>query len=87
MSKALLVLIVVFACSCTQGPAMRGRIRGLTTTVTDAEKNGAMRCAPRVSWRSGRMICRARRMPRISATAVAPTAARMIDWFTCARKS
>jgi OmpA-OmpF porin, OOP family len=43
--RAALVLVLV--CGCTQGPAMRGRIRGLTTTVTDAEKNGAMRCAPR----------------------------------------
>jgi outer membrane protein OmpA-like peptidoglycan-associated protein len=33
--------------ACAQGPALRGRIRGLTTTVEDAEKNGAMRCAPR----------------------------------------
>jgi OOP family OmpA-OmpF porin len=35
------------ACACSQGPALRGRMRGLNTTVTDAEKNGAMRCAPR----------------------------------------
>jgi outer membrane protein OmpA-like peptidoglycan-associated protein len=33
--------------SCAQGPALRGKIKGLTTTVQDAEKNGAMRCAPR----------------------------------------
>jgi OOP family OmpA-OmpF porin len=33
--------------ACSQGPALRGRIRGLTTTVEDAIKNGAMRCAPR----------------------------------------
>jgi OOP family OmpA-OmpF porin len=34
-------------CGCSQGPALRGRIRGLTNTVEDAVKNGAMRCAPR----------------------------------------
>jgi len=33
--------------SCAQGPAMRGKMRGLSTTVEDAEKNGAMTCAPR----------------------------------------
>jgi OOP family OmpA-OmpF porin len=38
---------MAFACACSQGPALRGRARGLNTTVTDAEKNGAMRCAPR----------------------------------------
>jgi outer membrane protein OmpA-like peptidoglycan-associated protein len=39
--------VLLFASSCSQGPALRGRIRGLTTTVEDAEKNGAMTCAPR----------------------------------------
>jgi OmpA-OmpF porin, OOP family len=39
--------LVLFASGCSQGPALRGRIRGLTTTVEDAEKNGAMTCAPR----------------------------------------
>jgi OOP family OmpA-OmpF porin len=39
--------LVVFASGCAEGPALRGRIRGLTTTVEDAEKNGAMTCAPR----------------------------------------
>ncbi|HZU84193.1 MAG TPA: OmpA family protein [Polyangiaceae bacterium] len=38
---------VCLLCACSQGPALRGRLRGLTTTVADAEKNGAMRCAPR----------------------------------------
>ncbi len=40
-------LLLVFAAGCTQGPLLSGRIRGLTTTVEDAEKNGAMLCAPR----------------------------------------
>jgi len=45
LSPALgLVLIVT---GCAEGPALRGRIRGLSTTVEDAEKNGAMTCAPR----------------------------------------
>jgi OmpA-OmpF porin, OOP family len=39
--------VLLFASGCAQGPALRGRIRGLTTTVEDAEKNGAMTCAPR----------------------------------------
>ncbi len=39
--------VVLFASGCAQGPALRGRIAGLTTTVADAEKNGAMTCAPR----------------------------------------
>ena len=39
--------VALFASGCSQGPALRGRIAGLTTTVADAEKNGAMTCAPR----------------------------------------
>jgi OmpA-OmpF porin, OOP family len=42
-----LVLAVLVTCGCSQGPALHGRIRGLTTTVDDAQRNGAMRCAPR----------------------------------------
>jgi OmpA-OmpF porin, OOP family len=43
---------VLFACvfgasGCAQGPALHGKIAGLTKTVDDAEKNGAMKCAPR----------------------------------------
>ena len=38
---------VILTCACSQGPALRGRMRGLSTTVEDALKNGAMRCAPR----------------------------------------
>jgi OOP family OmpA-OmpF porin len=41
------VAVVLLASGCSQGPALRGRILGLTTTVADAEKNGAMTCAPR----------------------------------------
>ena len=43
----LLACILLLASACAEGPALRGKIRGLTTTVDDAEKNGAMKCAPR----------------------------------------
>jgi OmpA-OmpF porin, OOP family len=46
-SLGLALLLAVASSACTQGAAMRGRIRGLTTTVDDAEKNGAMKCTPR----------------------------------------
>ncbi len=32
---------------CSQGPVLRGRVRGLETVVAQAEKNGAVKCAPR----------------------------------------
>ena len=32
---------------CSQGPALRGKIAGLTDIVDQAERNGAIRCAPR----------------------------------------
>ena len=32
---------------CAQGPVMRGRVKGLQSVVDQAEKNGAIRCAPR----------------------------------------
>jgi OOP family OmpA-OmpF porin len=38
---------LALTCACAQGPALRGRNRGLNATVDDALKNGAMRCAPR----------------------------------------
>ena len=46
-AAVLLSALVAVTSACAQGPALRGRIRGLTTTVEDAQKNGAMRCAPR----------------------------------------
>lgn len=39
--------LLLLTSACAEGPALRGKIRGLTTTVDDAEKNGAMKCAPR----------------------------------------
>ncbi|HXK18811.1 MAG TPA: thrombospondin type 3 repeat-containing protein, partial [Polyangiaceae bacterium] len=32
---------------CSQGPALRGKIAGLSDIVEQAERNGAVRCAPR----------------------------------------
>ena len=40
-------LLCVLSSACTVGPALHGKIAGLTKTVDDAEKNGAMKCAPR----------------------------------------
>ena len=51
--RALLTTLVAAAASiasstgCTQAPALRGRVAGLEDIVAHAEKNGAMRCAPR----------------------------------------
>jgi OmpA-OmpF porin, OOP family len=42
-----LLAAILLVSGCAQGPALRGKIRGLSTTVADAEKNGAMTCAPR----------------------------------------
>ncbi len=42
-----LVLVCVLGGGCAQGSVLHGRIAGLTKTVDDAEKNGAMKCAPR----------------------------------------
>lgn len=33
--------------SCTQGAVLRGRVNGLATIVENAERNGAIKCAPR----------------------------------------
>jgi outer membrane protein OmpA-like peptidoglycan-associated protein len=44
---ALALATLLAASACSQGPALRGKIKGLSTTVADAEKNGAMTCAPR----------------------------------------
>jgi OOP family OmpA-OmpF porin len=51
VTRRALLLLASFALAllagCSQGPVLRGRVRGLEPTVADAEKNGAMRCAPR----------------------------------------
>ncbi len=46
-SLVSVVLLVVLGGACSQGAVMRGRISGLQQDVENAEKNGAMRCAPR----------------------------------------
>jgi outer membrane protein OmpA-like peptidoglycan-associated protein len=46
-AAVFLGLVCVFISACAQGPALHGKIAGLTKTVDDAEKNGAMKCAPR----------------------------------------
>jgi outer membrane protein OmpA-like peptidoglycan-associated protein len=47
LGAASAVAMALLVCACAEGPALRGKIQGLTTTVDDAEKNGAMKCAPR----------------------------------------
>jgi OOP family OmpA-OmpF porin len=42
-----LLMIAVLTAACAEGPALRGKMKGLSTTLEDAEKNGAMTCAPR----------------------------------------
>jgi OOP family OmpA-OmpF porin len=42
-----LALLVVVTTGCVEAPILSGRIRGLSTTVDQAERNGAMACAPR----------------------------------------
>jgi outer membrane protein OmpA-like peptidoglycan-associated protein len=44
---ALAVAASVGMASCSQVPVMRGDIEGLTNVAKQAEKNGALRCAPR----------------------------------------
>src|SRR5271165_4170270 len=39
--------LLMLGSACAEGPALRGRMKGLSTTLEDAEKNGAMTCAPR----------------------------------------
>jgi len=46
-SAALAVVVVLAQAGCSQGPVLRGRVKGLESVVDQAEKNGAMKCAPR----------------------------------------
>ena len=41
------VAFAVLLGSCATGPVLRGRIAGLNGVVDNAEKSGAMKCAPR----------------------------------------
>ncbi len=50
--RAVLVFASLFGCAafsqgCSQASVLRGRIEGLNSLVDRADKNGAMRCAPR----------------------------------------
>jgi OOP family OmpA-OmpF porin len=45
--RTVLVLGLASSLGCSQAAVLRGRIDGLNTDVDNAEKNGAMRCAPR----------------------------------------
>jgi outer membrane protein OmpA-like peptidoglycan-associated protein len=39
--------VLLLSTACAEGPALRGKMKGLSTMLEDAEKNGAMTCAPR----------------------------------------
>jgi len=41
------VVLALFALGCGSAPKLRGQIAGLEKIVEQAERNGAMRCAPR----------------------------------------
>jgi outer membrane protein OmpA-like peptidoglycan-associated protein len=45
--SALVAAVALVTLSCGQSATLRGRIDGLSGVVKEAEKNGAMRCAPR----------------------------------------
>jgi OOP family OmpA-OmpF porin len=47
LARAALVGLLGLSAACAEGPALRGRIAGLNTELENAEKNGAMTCAPR----------------------------------------
>src|SRR5262245_53422183 len=50
MRKAVipwLTMAALASVSCSQVPVMRGEIEGLTKVAAQAERNGAIRCAPR----------------------------------------
>ena len=45
--RGIVVLSMFGVLSCNQGPVMRGQIAGLSKLAGQAERNGAIRCAPR----------------------------------------
>lgn len=47
LALAALFLAAVLLPACAQVPGMRGEIEGLTKVASQAERNGAVRCAPR----------------------------------------
>jgi outer membrane protein OmpA-like peptidoglycan-associated protein len=42
-----LCVLAAAVCGCSQAPELRGKIAGLSEIVAQAERNGAIRCAPR----------------------------------------
>jgi OmpA-OmpF porin, OOP family len=46
-TRSVIALSVALLMGCSQAAVLRGRIDGLNQDVDNAEKNGAMRCAPR----------------------------------------
>ncbi len=46
-ARALSLLALVALVSCAESPRLRGKIAGLEKVVEQAERNGAIRCAPR----------------------------------------
>jgi OmpA-OmpF porin, OOP family len=47
LSLATLATTSFLLGGCASGPVLRGRVRGLESVVAQAEKNGAIKCAPR----------------------------------------
>lgn len=45
--RPVLMVPLLGALGCAQGPVLRGKIDGLAKITSQAERNGAMRCAPR----------------------------------------
>jgi outer membrane protein OmpA-like peptidoglycan-associated protein len=46
-AQAFNAVLALGICACGQAPVMRGQIEGLTKLAGQAERNGAIRCAPR----------------------------------------
>ena len=46
-AAALVGIVALAQVGCSQGPVLRGRVNGLESVVAQAEKNGAVKCAPR----------------------------------------
>jgi len=47
MRRAVAIASMFGLCTCSQGAVMRGKIAGLDKIANQAERNGAIRCAPR----------------------------------------
>ena len=45
--RAVAIASMLGLCTCSQGAVMRGKIAGLDKIASQAERNGAIRCAPR----------------------------------------